>query len=46
MSNEALYGLILLVVAVLAIGGGISFANWLISKAKKHHPEQGEHNGS
>lgn len=37
MSNEALYGLIILVVLVLAIGGGIALVNWLFSKAREHH---------
>lgn len=35
MSNEALYGLILLVVLVLTLGGGIALVNWLFSKAKE-----------
>ncbi|OZA32060.1 MAG: hypothetical protein B7X82_14535 [Hydrogenophilales bacterium 17-64-65] len=37
MSNEALYGLILLVAAVLAIGGGIALVNWVFIKAKARH---------
>lgn len=40
MSNEALYGLILLVAAVLAIGGGIALVNLLFSKTKAHHQER------
>lgn len=35
MSNEALYGLIVLVAAVLAIGGGIALVNWIFSRAKR-----------
>lgn len=36
MSNEALYGLILLAMMVLALVGGIVLVNWLIGKAKRH----------
>lgn len=34
MSNEALYGLILLVVMVLALAGGIALVNWIFAKGK------------
>ncbi len=34
MSNEAIYGLLLLVAMVLALGGGIVLVNWLISKLR------------
>ncbi len=37
MSDEALYGLILLAAMVLALGGGISLVNWLFSRRDHNH---------
>lgn len=43
MSNEALYGLVLLMAMVLTIGGGILLVNGLISKAKERHHHRMRH---
>lgn len=37
MSNEALYGLVLLAALVLFVAGGIVLVNWFLSKAKGNH---------
>lgn len=42
MSNEAFYGLILLVVMVLALAVGIALVNWILTREKGPSPERPE----
>lgn len=43
MSNEALYGLIVLAVMVLGLGGGIALINWLSGQPRHHRHNQTRH---